>query len=178
MNNLCGKEFLTGPFDECIACPSLRNGCSGPRTSAMEYPGSWCVWTVAVMERFGIKKRHIADGTPLSYSTVDDIISGRRKDMTRSACCYIENFVLGDGKWPCAMHLAEGKDVVYQDRTETLEALRVKDEKLQELEEAVRAAKNAHAAEAEEYKQLVQHLYIQIDRKDNYIDRLAKKAGF
>ena len=177
MNNLCGKEFLSGPFDECIACPCLRNGCSGPRTSAMEYPGRWCVWIIAVMERFGIKKRHIADGTPLSYSTVDDIISGRRKDMTRSACCYIENFVLGDGKWPCARTIKDGSDVVYEDRPETLEALRARDEELIEKRKQLDSAKAVFEAELREYKEQIHHLYAQIERKDDYIDRLAKKAG-
>ena len=151
MNNLCGKEFLTGPFDECIACPYLRNGCSGPRTSAMEYP-RWIVWIKAVMERFGIKNRHIAEGTPLSKSTVDDILAGRRKDMTRSACCYIENFVLGDGKWPCARTIKDGSDVVYEDRPETLEALRIAQEDGRELREALEDIHDSYEKELEKVR--------------------------
>ena len=100
----------------------------------------------------GIKKRHIAEGTPLSYSTVDDIISGRRKDMTRSACCYIENFVLGDGKWPCARTIKDGSDIVYEDRPETLEALRIAQEDGRELREALEDIHDSYGVELEKVR--------------------------
>lgn len=176
MHNLCGKEFLTGPFDECIECPFLRNGCSGPRTNAMEFP-RWIVWIKRVMNRFGITNRELAENTPLSKSTVDDILAGRRKDISRETCCIIENYVLGDGKWPCAKKSADGKDTVYEDRPETLEALRRTKEALREKEEHFEKQRAAYVADVNEYKELVSHLRTQIDRKDDYIDRLAKKAG-
>lgn len=176
MNNLCGNEFLTGPYDECLACPYLKNGCSGPRTNAMTLP-RWIVWIKDVMKRFGIKASHIARDTFLSKSTVDDILAGRRKDISRDTCCIIENYVLGDGKWPCPMLLAEDKDVVYQDRPETLEILRARDEELIEKCKQLDAAKAAYESDLQQYKDQIHHLYTQIDRKDDYIDRLAKKAG-
>lgn len=194
MNNLCGQEFLTGPFDECLSCEYLRNGCSGPRTNAMEF-ARWIVWMKALMKHFGITNQDIADDTPLSKSTVDDIFAGRRKDISRETCCMIENYVLGAGKWPCAKKLTDGADVVYEDRPETLEALRrhtdessQKDAQIAELkqhlnnfqerhEREVAHIRAAHQADIEEYKELVAHMRIQVNRKDDYIDRLAKKAG-
>ena len=194
MNNLCGNEFLTGPFDECLECEFLRNGCSGPRTNAMELP-RWIVWMKALMKHFGITNQDIADDTPLSKSTVDDIFASRRKDISRETCCMIENYVLGDGKWPCAKKLTDGADVVYEDRPETLEALRrhteeseKKDARITELkrnlqmmqekmEKDVAHLRAEHQADVEEYKALVTHMRIQVNRKDDYIDRLAKKAG-
>lgn len=176
MNNLCGKEFLTGPFDECIECPFLCNGCSGPRTNAMGFP-RWLVWFKAVMKRFGISNRAIAENTPLSKSTVDDIFAGRRQDISRETCCIIENFVLGDGKWPCAKKLTDGKDVVYEDRPETLEALRQAKEALRDKERYIEQYQVERQNDVKEYKELVQYFRAQIQRKDDYIDRLAKKAG-
>lgn len=176
MNNLCGKEFLSGPFDECLACEYLRNGCSGPRTNAMEFP-RWIVWIKDVMKRFGISCRELAENTPLSKSTVDDILAGRRKDISRETCCYIENYVLGNGKWPCAKKSAEGKDTVYEDRPETLEALRSTSERLREKEEHFAKRQVEYEDSIQEYKELVAHLKAQVNRKDDYIDRLAKKAG-
>lgn len=176
MQNICGKEFLSGPYDECIACQYLRNGCSGPRTNAMELP-RWIVWIKQVMRRFGITNHEISYNTHLSKSTVDDILAGRRKDISRETCCYIENYVLGDGKWPCARKLSDGMDTVYEDRPETLEALRLAQESAREIREQMLSLKDAHSAEMEECKELVKHLRTQIDRKDDYIDRLAKKAG-
>lgn len=176
MNNLCGNEFLTGPFDECIECEYLCNGCSGPRTNAMTLP-RWIVWIKAVMRRFNISPRAISEATGLSKSTLDDIFAGRRKDISRETACLIENFVLGDGKWPCAKKLTDGKDIVYEDRPETLEALKSAREALIERDERIASVKAIHSADVQEYKELVLHLRTQIDRKDDYIDRLAKKAG-
>ena len=174
MNNLCGKEFLSGPFDECIPCEYLCNGCSGPRTNAMKLP-RWIYWIKAVMKRFDISHRELSENTDLSKSTVDDILAGRRKDISRETCCIIENYVLGDGKWPCAKKSAEGKDSVYEDRPETLEALRRAQEALREKDDLLERRRAAHEDDVKEYKELIVHLRTQIDRKDDYIDRLAKK---
>lgn len=194
MNNLCGNDFLTGPFDECIACEFLRNGCSGPRTNAMQLQ-RWIVWIKAVMRRFGISNNRIADGAQISKSTVDDIFAGRRKDISRETCCLIENYVLGDGKWPCARTLSDEADIVYEDRPETLEALRKTLEEnaekvslVESLRETIKTDREQHLSEMnrlreyyeddiKEYQELVAHMRDQVRRKDDYIDRLAKRAG-
>lgn len=194
MNSLCGNEFLSGPFDACIECEYLCNGCSGPRTPAMPLQ-RWIVWIKSCMKRFGVSSRALAEGTNLSKSTVDDILAGRRKDISRETCCLIENFVLGAGKWPCARSLSSGTDVIYEDRPETLEALRVaaeessrKDATIAELQRTIKESGARHDADIKrvqdyyednikEYKELVAHMRRQVNRKDDYIDRLAKKAG-
>lgn len=194
MNNLYEKAHLTGPFDECIECPYLCNGCSGPRTNAMSH-SDWVRWLKFVMKRFGISQAAVSRDTPLSKSTVDDIFAGRRQDISRNTARIIENYVLGEGTWPCAKKLAEGKDIVYQDRPETLELLKAKTEAIKEkdvqiinLRENYNEVKDSIDKELErvrleydddirEYKALVALLREQITRKDDYIDRLAKKAG-
>lgn len=174
MENLCGRAC--SPHD-CVSCEFLRIVCSGPRTTQIESYQEWLIFIKAVMARFGISNRMVADNTPLSKSTVDDIIAGRRKNVSRESCCYIENYVLGKNSLPCAVHIPDGAEVVYQDRPETLEALRVKDEALIEKDHLLAETKQKHESEMQDYKELVRHLYTQINRKDDYIDRLAKKAG-
>lgn len=176
MKHHCENVAFTGPFGECIECEYLCNGCSGPRTSAMDLD-TWLLWIKKCMKRFGISHRALAEGTPLSKSTVDDILAGRRKDISRETGLIIENFVLGADKWSCAKRLADGKDIVYEDRPETLEALRVAREQLREKEDTLARHRVAYESEVQEYKDLVIHMRTQIDRKDDYIDRLAKKAG-
>lgn len=201
MHNLCGKDFLTGPFDECLECGYLCNGCSGPRTNAMEHP-RWVFWISSVMKRFGISQTQMANDTPLSKSTVDDIFAGRRQDISRNTARIIENYVLGDGVWPCAKKLTEGKDIVYEDRPETLEMLKVREEIIREKDVQIENLRNNYnnlrssfdhelKTVREEHKEdkkvlreriewLVEQSRMkdeQMARKDDYIDRLAKKVG-
>ncbi len=105
------------------------------------------------------------------------------------------------GVYPCGIH-SEEKEVVYVDSPETLKEM----ERIQQENESLRAElaqlrsnigrthdfqeKELSVVRAEasakveacekdiaEYKDLVAHLKDQIARKDDYIDRLAKKAG-
>jgi len=109
------------------------------------------------------------------------------------------------GKYPCGIHSHE-KEIMYVDSPETLKEMeRLQQESVsiraelaqlrsnigrthdfQEKELAVVRAEAQQKAEAQEalyradvqeYKDLVVHLQAQIARKDDYIDRLAKKAG-
>lgn len=109
------------------------------------------------------------------------------------------------GMFPCGIH-AEEKEAVFVDSPETLkelerlqqenaalqatmEQLRSNISRTHDFQEkelaAVRAEAQAKLEEKEaayiaditEYKELVAHMRKQIARKDDYIDRLAKKAG-
>lgn len=109
------------------------------------------------------------------------------------------------GTYPCGIH-SEEKEVVYVDSPETLKELervqqenetlraelaqlranigRAHDFQEKELaavrEEARKQAEKqteAYRADVQEYKDLVAHMREQMTRKDDYIDRLAKKAG-
>lgn len=161
----------SGPFDNCLSCLYLGNGCSGPRTSAMTSE-RYLTWMKDLRSLRGVSNFTIAEKTGLSKTTVDDFFAGRRKDIGRVTAGLLEDYLIGgDAKWPCAMELAEdNKEIVYQDRPETLEALRYAKESLRDKIEN-------HNADVKEYQDLVAHLRLQIDRKDDYIDRLAKKVG-
>lgn len=197
----------SGPFDNCLRCEFLGNGCSGPRTTAMTGE-RYLVWMLDLRKLRGVSNQTISESTGLSKATVDDFFAGRRKDIGRITAGLLESFLIGGhAKWPCAMELsADNKEIVYQDRPETLEALRVAKEEntklvdtLEQLrsnigrthdfqekelatvraeaQEKAEAREALYRADVQEYKDLVAHLQAQIERKDDYIDRLAKKAG-
>lgn len=187
MNNLCEKDYLSGPFDNCLRCQYLGNGCSGPRTTCMPHD-RYVDWMKALKKLRGYTNQDIADGAGLSLATVNDIFAGRRKDISRTSAGLLEDFLIGAGKWPCAMQLSSGKEIIQEDRPETLEALRVAREQTErirhnynEIRDSVDREMERVRAEYEddirEYKELVKLLKEQIQRKDDYIDRLAKKVG-
>lgn len=187
MNTICENKALTGPFDDCLKCQFLGNGCSGPRTNCMEHE-RYIEWLKALKKLRGYTNQDIADGTGLSLATVNDIFAGRRKDITRTTAGMLEDFLIGGGKWPCAMQLSSGKEVVYEDRPETLEALRLAREQVDRIrhnynevrdsvDREMERVRKEYTGDIAEYRDLVALLREQIKRKDDYIDRLAKKAG-
>jgi len=167
-----------GPFDHCLECEFLGNGCSGPRTTAMT-SDRYLIWMTDLKKLRGVGNQTISDSTGLSKATVDDFFAGRRKDIGRITAGLMEDYLIGgDAKWPCAMELAaDNKEIVYQDRPETLEALRIAQEVMADKDERMAREREAYLADVQEYKDLVAHMRAQIDRKDDYIDRLARKAG-
>lgn len=195
MSTMCGNEHITGPFDDCLHCQYLGNGCSGPRTTCMTHE-RYITWLKALKKLRGYTNQEIADGTGLSLGSVNDIFAGRRKDISRTSAGLLEDFLVGGGaKWPCAMTLASGKDVVYEDRAETLEALRVRTEQVDNLRRNYEDLKRSVDAELQRVRDehrddlvtlreriawLVEQSRMkdeQLARKDDYIDRLAKKVG-
>lgn len=184
-----------GPFDVCIECSRRAVACSGPRTTAMD-PDQYLAWMRRLFEKWGGTRQEFADRTGTSKSTVDDFFAGRRKDISRQTAGRFEDVLIGgDGKWPCALLVDHEKEIVYEDRPETIEALRVnmeanqqKDAKIAELrariadmreahEKELQSARSYYQSDVQEYKDLVAHMREQMSRKDDYIDRLARKAG-
>ena len=184
-----------GPFDVCIDCSRRAVACSGPRTTAMAHE-RYVEWMKRLFNKWGGTRQELADITCVSKSTIDDLFAGRRKDISRTTAGLLEDVLIGgDSKWPCAMLVDAEKEVVYEDRPETLEALRInmeanqqKDAQIEDLkrlqadqrrehEEEIAKLRAYYEDDIKEYQELVAHMRTQMDRKDDYIDRLAKKAG-
>ena len=184
-----------GPFDVCIDCSRRAVACSGPRTTAMSHE-RYVEWMKRLCAKWGGTRQQLADITGVSKSTIDDLFAGRRKDISRTTAGLLEDVLIGgDSKWPCALMLDSEKEIVYEDRPETLEALRInmeanqaKDAKIAHLRKSIEDGRAAHEKEIaqlradyeddiKEYKDLVAHMRLQVNRKDDYIDRLAKKVG-
>lgn len=188
MTNICAQEFLTGPFDECLACPHLGNGCSGPRTTAMTHE-RYTEWLKALKKLRGVTNQQIADGAGISKATVDDFYAGRRKDIGRITAGLMEDYLIGGAaKWPCARQLDPEREIVYEDRQETLDALREKVQQLEELKESYAQVRGnvdremeRVRAEYEEdvrfYREQIALLRDQLKRKDRYIDILIETAS-
>ena len=186
---------IDGPFDVCITCSRRAVACSGPRTTAMEHE-RYVIWMKRLFDEWGGTRQELADITGVSKSTIDDFFAGRRKDISRTTAGLLEDVLIGgDAKWPCALLLDSEKEIVYEDRPETVEALRLnmefnrqKDEQIAILRQNFKEAQEHYVKDMEriradyeeeikEYKALVAHMRLQVNRKDDYIDRLAKKVG-
>ena len=184
----CAQEHLAGPFDECLACPFLGNGCSGPRTTAMTHE-RYMEWLKALKKLRGVTNQQIADGAGISKATVDDFYAGRRKDIGRITAGLMEDYLIGGAaKWPCAMELSKDKNVVFEDRPETLDALRAKTDEAEALRQQcaeirgnVDREMERVRAEYEEdvrfYRDQIALLRDQLRRKDRYIDILIETAS-
>lgn len=184
-----------GPFDVCIECSRRAVACSGPRTTAMPHE-RYVEWMKRLFNEWGGTRQELSDITGVSKSTIDDFFAGRRKEISRTTAGLLEDVLIGgDAKWPCAMLVDAEKEIVYEDCPEMLEALRFnmeanlqKDAQIRILQkqydDAVTGAQREvqriraeYEEDIQEYKELVAHMRTQVDRKDDYIDRLAKKAG-
>ncbi len=189
------RQITDGPFDVCINCSRRSVACSGPRTTTMKHD-RYIYWMRTLFDEWGGTRQELADITGVSKSTIDDFFAGRRKDISRATAGLLEDILVGgDAKWPCAMRLDAEKEIVYEDRPETVEALRInmenlrqKEQELSELQQRFSELEAAHQRDIQrlreyyeanllENKELISHLRTQINRKDDYIDRLAKKAG-
>ena len=186
MDNICTNQ-LGGPFDNCLRCAFLGNGCSGPRTTAMTHE-RYTEWLKALKKLRGATAQVIAENTGLAKTTVDDIFGGRRKDIGRTTAGMIEDYLIGgSAKWPCAMDLNKGKEVVYEDRPETLDALREKTIQVENLRKNYADVRDSVDREMERvreeyrddvlfYKSQLELLKDQLRRKDRYIDILIETA--
>lgn len=196
------EEF---PFDTCITC-SFRDAkrCAGPEASGMK-PQRRCDFFQKLQRHNKATQRNGASWSydyitsktnGISRSTVIRIITD--VNYVPGVDTFSEVFrVLFDGsvnQHPCGIHSQE-KEIAYVDSPETLEILRVrteenllKDAQIEELKQLQEELRKEHEQEIaklrayyeddiKEYQELVAHMRTQIDRKDDYIDRLAKKAG-
>ncbi len=187
MDNIC-KTQLGGPFDDCLSCVFLGNGCSGPRTTAMSHE-RYLEWLKALKKLRGATAQIIAESAGLAKTTVDDIFGGRRKDIGRTTAGMIEDYLIGGAaKWPCAMDLNKGKEVVYEDRPETLDALRERSVQVENLRRNYDDLKKSVDHELERvraeymediafYRDQLALLKDQLQRKDRYIDILIETAS-
>lgn len=154
-----------GPFDRCLQCPNLGNGCSGPRTNAMQFD-RYIQWLRELRELrrkqgVSVSIAAISDATGLSKNTVDNLFAGRTKDISRATAGMIEDHLIGgNAKWPCAMDLNANKDVVYQDRPETLEALAKCNRDMENIHQSYQAELDTVRAESQ---RKVDHLLRQIE---------------
>lgn len=177
---------LTGSFDRCLTCPFLGNGCSGPRTNAMTYERHlhWLRELRLIRKEQGWKVsfQDIADACDLSKTTVDNLFSGKTKDVSRETMGRIENYLVSGNasnegaKWPCAMDIEKGKEIVYHDRPETLDALEQLRESNLALQKTLDGIHESYGIEMQkirdESKKTIEYLVEENKQKSKIIERL------
>lgn len=188
-------DYIAGTADRCLDCRYLGNGCDGPRTSTMGND-RWLWWIKALKQKRGYTNAAIVEGTGLSKATIENIFSGANKDVKRTTAGMLEDFLIGsDGKWPCPIDSNTEREVVYQDKPETIAMLAERGIQVENLRRNYDdvCARSEHEMERvrKEYEETIRILRERVDwlveqsrkkdeqlaRKDDYIDRLAKKVG-
>ena len=122
------------PFNKCLNCEYLGNGCSGPNLNAMSVERA-CEFLQIRRVQLGYSYQKTADLACLSLVTVKRILTGKVKDPSFLSMQALTFALVADpeGKYPCAMeHFTEEAE-------QALAACKVAEEKLarkeKELEE-------------------------------------------
>lgn len=170
-------------YDRCLSCSYLGNGCSGPRTSAMPYM-RWLEWIkdlrqLRKSQGWKVSNNDISEACDLAKNTVDNIFAGKNKDVSRTTAGLIEDYLIGGSvRWPCPMDLNIEKDVVYQDRPETLVALEIKSGEVISMQKALDDIHASYQKELEAVREdaerKIAYLLKENDQKDRVIDKLLK----
>lgn len=114
------------PFNKCLHCTFLRNGCSGPNLLAMEYSRMW-EFLELVRLRLGWSYSKISDITGIAVGNVKKNMLNQVKDASLHTVRSISNALLGDpnGKAPCALdYITTSSD------NDTITQLTIENEKL------------------------------------------------
>ena len=173
-------EYIAGSFDRCLDCKYLGVGCDGPRTSTMSNE-RWLWWVKALKQKRGYTNAAIVEGTGLSKATIENIFAGVNKDVKRTTAGMLEDFLIGsDGKWPCPIDSNTDREIIYEDKPETLAMLNERNIQVENLRRNFDALRSSTDKELErvrleyaddiaEYKALVVHMREQVVKKDSYI---------
>ena len=179
---------IGGTYDRCLGCQYLGAGCSGPNTNLMDFE-RYVEWVRALRELRRsqgkpVSLMQMADGTDLSKNTIDNFFSGKIKDVSRTTMCRIEKYLIGGlSKSPCAMDLVSDRDIVYQDRPETVEALERSNKIIDDIhasyQKELEAVRDSYQKEMavlrEEAQRKIDHLLKENDRMDRIINKLLEK---
>ncbi len=191
-----GKFDPDKPYNVCVPCVYRETKhCDGPNYLALDgnrrcelfqnrlnylkltEPGKWTY-------------KYIATETEMSEATVIRIITDPNYDPRVSTFAAIVRVVMGGswGEFPCAMLSGQAPELKEVESPELLKQLAEKDVQISNLRRNYEEVRDSVDREMErvraeyeddinEYKALVALLREQIMRKDDYIDRLAKKVG-
>lgn len=94
------------PFNKCLLCEYLGNGCSGPNIVAMSVERA-CEFLQTRRRQLKYSYQLLAKMVGLSDSTIKSILTGKRKDPSFLSMQALSHALIADpqGKYPCAMHL-------------------------------------------------------------------------
>ena len=173
-----GEVVFVKPYDKCLGCAFLGNGCAGPNTLAMSLE-RWCEWCYDLKMLKGWTNLKVSDKSNVSLTTIDRVMAGTvSKDIMRSTCAAITGALVGQwGEMPCMICELKSSEVMYADTPETLKALAEKTEALAKLQATidnmVEAWKEELRAVREENQRKIEYLLAENAMKDKLIAKLA-----
>lgn len=142
------------PFNRCLHCDFMGNGCSGPNLNAMTVERACEFLQIRrVQKKYSYQKT--ADLCGLAPVTVKRILTGKIKDPSFLSMQALTFVLIADpkDKYPCAMHLvSEEFDQAIADCKAAQEALAKKEIELEAEKKKVEYLK--HQAEFEEQQML------------------------
>ena len=102
--NLSIEVTTEKPFNKCLNCEYLGNGCSGPNLNAMSVERA-CEFLQIRRVQLGYSYQKTADLACLSLVTVKRILTGKIKDPSFLSMQALTFALVADpeGKYPCAM---------------------------------------------------------------------------
>lgn len=94
------------PFNKCLHCAYLGNGCSGPNLNVMSVERA-CEFLQMRRIQLGYSYQKVADLSYVSVTTIKRILTGKIKDPSFMSMQALSFALVADqkGKYPCAMHL-------------------------------------------------------------------------
>lgn len=167
------KPMSEKPYNKCLYCTFLGNGCDGPRTPSMSFD-RWCEWLSDVKQLRGMTNQEIAEKASLSLATVERLLGGYApsKDIMRSTASLLENAIVGSSsQFPCPMAFNEN----YAD---SAKKLLEKERELEHLKKTVDQIHASYQAELktvrEEAQRKIDYLLAENERRAKIIDKLIK----
>jgi len=184
--NLTIEVSSEKPFNKCLSCEYLGNGCSGPNLNAMTVERA-CEFLQLRRMQLGFTYQKTADITGLSLITVKRILTGKVKDPSFVSMQLLTFALVSDpkGKYPCAMHLftKETEDAVARCREaeEKLAAAEVQHAKALDAErrklDYVLKIEAQKEEQLHEKDKLLQERYNFLKQKDRAITILSVLLG-
>lgn len=169
------KKSNTGkkPYNRCLICEYLGNGCDGPRTSSMSLE-RWSEWLQDVKKIREYTNAEIAEMADVSITTVTRVMSGNlEKDIMRSTAAAIENATIGStGQYPCYLAFLE----TIPDESKTIQQTQAEMAELRKNIEHLHISYQAEMATIrEEAQRKIDYLKEENERLHKIIDRLMSK---
>ena len=137
--NLSIEVTTEKPFNKCLNCEYLGNGCSGPNLNAMSVERA-CEFLQIRRVQLGYSYQKTADLSCLALVTVKRILTGKIKDPSFLSMQALTFALVADpeGKYPCAMehYTAEAEQAIAACKVAE-EKLARKEKELQDEKEKV-----------------------------------------
>lgn len=161
------------PFNKCLNCEYLSNGCSGPNLNAMSVERA-CEFLQTRRVQLGYSYQKTADLSMLSVVTVKRILTGKIKDPSFLSMQALTFVLVADpkGKYPCAM------DHFTEEAEHAVAACKVAEEALAQKEKELEAEKEKVAYRDERiqaYKHQIEFKEAQMVAKD---EQLKERTHF